>query len=158
VDPGPKATRAHGPTSLSNGLGWSPDGSLMYFIDSPTHAVTVFDYDLDTGQPHHPRVLVEVPEAMPDGMSVDDDGALWVALWGGHALHRYTPAGHLDTVVEVPAKNVTSCAFAPDGRLYITSASCAPDDPARDEWPLAGGLFVVDAGIGGPPATPWIPV
>jgi sugar lactone lactonase YvrE len=153
--PGPKAVRIYGPTSLSNGLGWSPDGEFMYFIDTPTYTVTVFDYRLDNGRPSRPRPLVEVTGGMPDGLCVDDDGCLWVALWGGAAVHRYTPQGRLDAVLQVPAPNVTSCAFAPDGRLYVTTASVGVD---LAEHPHAGSLFVADVGVGGPLATPWLPV
>jgi sugar lactone lactonase YvrE len=151
LDPGPVATPVYGPTSLSNGLGWSPDGRHMYFIDSIAGTVTAFDYDLDTATPHNPRTLVEVEvdAADPDGMCVDDDGCLWVALYRGWAVHRYTPAGRLDAVIRLPVSNVTSCAFGPGGRLYITTAADGADQP------LAGGLFVAEPGVTGPPAVPW---
>jgi sugar lactone lactonase YvrE len=149
LDPGPAATPVHGPTRLSNGLGWSPDGRTMYFIDTPTDTVTAFDYDLDTAELSGSRVLVEVHH--PDGMCVDDDGCLWVALYGGSAVHRYTPAGTLDAIIALPVANVTCCAFGPGGRLYITTA-------AAEGQPLAGSLFVAEPGVGGPVAVPWSPV
>lgn len=155
LDPGPRVTTVHGPTSVSNGLGWSPDGRRMYFNDTPTGRVTVFDYDADSGTPHDPRPFVEIGEGSPDGLCVDDDGGVWVGLWGGWALHRYTPDGRLDTTVRLPVSNVTSCAFGPGGRLYVTSASIGLDDAQRAAQPLAGALFVVEPGVTGPPATPW---
>jgi sugar lactone lactonase YvrE len=130
--------------SLSNGLGWSPDTSLFYYVDSPTSAIDVFDFDLATGTATGRRSFVEIePTAgIPDGLAVDDEGGVWVALWGGFAVRRYTPDGRLDRVIEVPAEHVTACAFGgADGRsLFITTA--APD----------GRVYVKDVGVGGPPA------
>jgi sugar lactone lactonase YvrE len=153
LDPGPSAALVHGPTQLSNGMGWSPDGRTMYFIDTPADTVTAFDYDLDTGDLSNPRVLIEVHH--PDGMCVDDDGCLWVALYGGWALHRYTPRGELDTVIKLPVANVTCAGFGPGGRLYITTAINGSD---VSDQPLAGSLFVAEPGVTGPLATPWRPV
>jgi sugar lactone lactonase YvrE len=155
LDPGPTATPVYGPTSLSNGLGWSPDARRMYFIDTPTGNVAVFDYDLDSATPHDPRTFVRVETGLPDGMCVDDDGCLWVALWGGSAVHRYTPDGRLDTVVALPVTQVSCAAFGPGGRLYITTASVDLDDAQRAAQPLAGALFAVEPGVSGPVATPW---
>jgi sugar lactone lactonase YvrE len=150
LDPGPAATRVHGPVSLSNGLGWSPDNRRMYYVDTPTSEVTVFDYDVDTATPRDPRTLAKVENGLPDGLCVDDDGCVWVALHGGSAVHRYTPEGRLDATIRLPATNVTSCAFGPGGRLYITTARQGDEDQ-----PLAGGLFVAEPGVTGPPAVPW---
>ncbi|WP_203901085.1 SMP-30/gluconolactonase/LRE family protein [Virgisporangium aliadipatigenens] len=160
LDAGPKATPVRGPVSLANGLGWSPDGRLMYFIDTVEGTLTEFDYDVDGGVLTAPRVLVNFDGSagQPDGMCVDDDGCLWVALWGGAAVHRFTPDGRLDTVLEVPSKNVTSCAFGPGGRLYVTTAAGALSPEERAQWPLAGGLFVAEPGAGGPAAVPWRPL
>jgi sugar lactone lactonase YvrE len=150
LDPGPVATRVHGPVSLSNGLGWSPDHRLMYYVDTPTSEVTVFDYDVDTATPHSPRTLATIETGHPDGLCVDDEGCVWVALHGGSAVHRYTPQGRLDATIRLPATNVTSCAFGPGGRLYITTARQGDEDQ-----PLAGGLFVAEPGVTGPPAVAW---
>lgn len=157
LDPGPTATPVVRPVSLSNGLGWSPACDRMYHIDTPTRLVTVYDYDVDSATPHGPRTLVEIDEGMPDGMCIDDDGCLWVALWGGWAVRRYTPDGRLDMTVRLPVSQVTSCAFGPGGRLYITSASVDLDEGRRAAEPLAGGLFVVEPGVGGPLTVPWRP-
>ena len=130
--------------SLSNGLGWSPDAERFYYVDSPTLAIDVFDFDLASGTATGRRHFAEIEPAagIPDGLAVDDEGALWVGLWGGFAVRRYTPDGRLDRVLEVPAENVTACALGgADGRsLFITTA--APD----------GRLYVTDVDVGGPPA------
>jgi sugar lactone lactonase YvrE len=160
LDPGPSATPALGGLTLSNGLGWSPDGQTMYHIDSPTRTVRAFAYDLDRATMDAPRVVVEIdgpPGVVPDGMCVDHDGALWVAVWGRGAVHRYTPGGRLDTVVRLPVTQVTSCCFGgrAGDRLYVTSAreGLGPEQLAAQ--PLAGAVFVADPGATGPAATPW---
>ena len=141
------------PVTCSNGLGWSADDRLMYYIDSTTYRVDVFDYDAEPGDIGGRRALVEIPEAegMPDGLTVDADGCVWVALWGGSSVRRYDPSGRLDMVVEVPTSNVTCCTFGgPDLRdLYITTAreDLAPDLLAAQ--PEAGSLFVCRPGPAG---------
>jgi sugar lactone lactonase YvrE len=145
--------------TVSNGIGWSPDGRRMYYIDSQTHRVDQLDFDVEAGQASNrrPFISVEPADAFPDGLAVDDDGCIWVALWHGAAVHRYTPDGTLDRVVDVPADKVTACCFGgSDGRsLYVTTASVGlTADEARSQ-PLAGSLFVADVGIGGPPAFPF---
>jgi len=130
--------------TLSNGLGWSPDGRCMYYIDSLTFQVDIFDFDAAAGLITERRLFVSIDPAdgTPDGLAVDDEGGVWVALYGGGAVRRYGPDGELDRVVVVPAENVTACCFgSDDGRsLFITTA--AP----------AGSVFVTDAGVSGPPA------
>jgi sugar lactone lactonase YvrE len=130
--------------TLSNGIGWSPDGSLMYYVDSPTHRIDVFDYDLGTGTIANRRPFVEIQhgDGIPDGLAVDDEGGVWLALWGGSCVRHYDGRGVLQEVVDVPATHVTACCFGgDDGRtLFITSAE--PD----------GRMFVADAGVSGPPA------
>lgn len=141
------------PVTCSNGIGWSPDDRLMYYIDSTTYRVDVFDYDAAPGDIRGRRPFVEIPEAtgMPDGLTVDADGCVWVALWGGSALHRYDPKGRLDVVVELPTANVTSCTFGGgDLRdLYITTAREDLDEAALAAQPEAGSLFVCRPGPGG---------
>ncbi|MFK4116893.1 MULTISPECIES: SMP-30/gluconolactonase/LRE family protein [Streptomyces] len=132
--------------AVSNGTGWSPDGRLMYYIDSPTRRVDVFTYDADAeggGQVSGRRPLAEIEEGagFPDGLTVDAEGCVWVALWDGGAVRRYTPAGELDQVIELPTPRVTACAFGgPDlTDLYVTTARVGLADP----HPLAGSLLVV---------------
>jgi sugar lactone lactonase YvrE len=112
--------------SVSNGLGWSPDGSRMYYVDTSTGRIDVFDYDLATGEATGRRPWVTPgPKAHPDGLCVDAAGGVWVALWGAAAVRRYAPDGTLDREVSVPTPYTTSCAFAgPDlDLLLITTAA-----------------------------------
>jgi sugar lactone lactonase YvrE len=128
--------------TISNGIGWSPDGSLMYYIDTRTHNVDVFDFD---GLPSGRRRFATIERAgWPDGLALDDEGGVWVALWGGSSVRRYAPDAALDDVIDVPALNVTSCCFGgPDrNRLFITTAS--PD----------GRVYATDLPVTGPPAQP----
>jgi sugar lactone lactonase YvrE len=139
--------------TISNGLGWSPDDRLLYYIDSPTQAIDVFAFDPETGRIGGRRRLIEIPAevGMPDGMTVDAEGGLWVALWGGWAVHRYTPGGALDRVVRLPVANVTCCGFAgPDlDELYITTARFELAEHDLAEQPHAGGLFRLRPGLRG---------
>ncbi|MER8221026.1 SMP-30/gluconolactonase/LRE family protein [Streptomyces sp. NPDC094143] len=127
--------------TVSNGTGWSPDGRLMYYIDTPTRRVDVFDHA--DGRVSGRRTLAEIEEGagFPDGLTVDADGCVWVALWEGAAVRRYTPDGRLDRVIELPVPLVTACAFGGDGLtdLYITTARTGLTEPPA----LAGSLFVV---------------
>jgi sugar lactone lactonase YvrE len=133
--------------TLSNGIGWSPDGTLMYYADTLTYAVDVFDFDVAEGTLANRRrfAVIERGVGVPDGLAVDDEGCVWVALYGGSAVRRYDAAGRIERVVPVPAKNVTSCGFGGDAgdQLFITSA--APD----------GRVFVHEPGVTGPPAQPF---
>lgn len=131
--------------AVSNGTGWSPDGRLMYYIDSPTRRVDVFDVS-DVGDDRlpldrRPLAVVEEGAGWPDGLTVDADGCVWVALWDGGAVRRYTPDGRLDRVVELPVRRPTACAFGgPDlTDLYITTARTGLEAP----HPLAGSVLVV---------------
>ena len=132
--------------TISNGLGWSPDGDTAYYIDSPTQRIDAFSYD---GTLTERRPLVEIPAdaGMPDGLTVDADGGIWVALWGEAQVRRYRDDGTLDAVVDLPVHQPTSCAFGGDdlSTLYITTS--ALDRPE----PLAGCLFALRPGIDGLP-------
>ena len=145
--------------TLSNGIGWSPDGRLMYYVDSLAYGVDVFDFDADSGELRGRRPFVVLPRGsgVPDGLAVDEDGCLWLALYGRGRVHRYRPDGSLDGELTLPVTNVTSCGFGgADGRsLFVTTATqeLAPDALARQ--PLAGSLFVGDVGVSGPPAHPF---
>ena len=137
--------------TISNGLDWSPDGSLAYYNDTATGRIAVFDYSARTGLTGL-RSFVEIPAetGFPDGLTVDSQGGVWVALYGGSAVHRYTPDGRLDAVVEVAASRVTACTFGGPNldELFITTSREGLDD---GEEALAGSLFRVDAGVTGLP-------
>jgi len=124
LDPGAAETKLMVPgVSVSNGMGWSPDGKTMYYIDTPTGRVDAFDYDIRTGDISGRRPFATIDEGFPDGMCVDADGGVWVAIWLGHKVIRFLPDGTPDRVLELPVPKVTSCAFAgPDlGTLIVTT-------------------------------------
>jgi sugar lactone lactonase YvrE len=136
-------------TAISNGIGWSPDNTLMYYADTATSQVDVVDYDLATGEATARRPLVHTPGELPDGLCVDADGCVWVAFWGAGQVRRYTPDGTLDRTISLPASQTTACCFGGTGLtdLYVTTARV---DLAAEE-PLAGSVFVIpDAGAGLP--------
>ena len=135
--------------TVSNGLEWSPDGSLAYYNDTATYQISVFDYDGGAGLTGR-RPFVEIPAEAggPDGLTVDEEGGVWVALYGGGAVRRYTPEGVLDEVIEVAAKRVTACTFGGQDldQLFITT-SREGLEPGED--PLAGSLFRSAVGMAG---------
>jgi sugar lactone lactonase YvrE len=143
--------------SVSNGIVWTADRTAMYYVDTPTHRVDRFDYDHDTGEIANRSVAVRIPEGMgsPDGMTIDSEGMLWVCLWQGGKVSRWDPKrGELLQTVDLPASNVTSCAFGGVNleQLYITTARINVSDEQLQEQPLAGGLFRADVGVSGMPA------
>jgi sugar lactone lactonase YvrE len=146
-------------TTISNGLGWSPSGRRFYFIDSPSRRVDVFDFDVATGALEHRRPLaaVEVEGAVPDGLAVDAEGGVWVALHGGWGLRRYSPDGELVDALALPVSQVTSCCFGGAGlrELYVTTRSEGLDEAAQAAQPLAGALLRLDAGVAGLPTHPF---
>jgi len=131
------------PVDLSNGLDWT--GDRMYYADTPTQRVDLLDYDEATGAVanRRPFVTIDETDGSPDGLVLDDEGGLWLALWGGGQVRRYGPDGVVDAQLAVPADNVTACWFAGE-RLYITTAA--------SPQPLGGSLFVAEPGVSGPPA------
>ncbi|MEW1923941.1 SMP-30/gluconolactonase/LRE family protein [Streptomyces sp. NPDC088360] len=142
------ATELLGEVSVSNGLGWSPDGRSLYYIDTPTRRIDVLDLrDDQLPGSRRPLVTIEEEAGYPDGLTVDAEGCVWVALWDGAAVRRYTPSGILDRVIELPVRRPTACAFGGPGLrdLYITSARTGLGAP----HPLSGSVLVVpDAGQG----------
>jgi sugar lactone lactonase YvrE len=155
LDPDGRVTRMLSRVSVSNGLDWSLDGRLMYYVDTHTGRIDVFDFDEESGTIANRRPLVNVPHTAghPDGLIVDADGCLWLALWAGGAVHRYTPDGRLDQVVTMPVSHPTKCAFGgPDlSDLYITTAFIELSAEARAAHPLAGGVFRCRPGVKGKP-------
>lgn len=147
--PGTEPQTAWDGATIANGIGWSPDGDLAYWNDTPTGRVTVFDHDPERG-PVDPRAFVRIPEdaGHPDGLTVDSEGGIWTALNGGSAVHRYSPEGELTEVIELPVRQITACTFGgPDlDRLFITtSRENLPDD----EEPAAGSIYAVEPGVRG---------
>ncbi|HSY16451.1 MAG TPA: SMP-30/gluconolactonase/LRE family protein [Jatrophihabitantaceae bacterium] len=142
--------------SISNGIVWSLDGSTVYYVDSASHEVVAYDFDADAGTFHGKRTVVRIePEsASPDGMTIDAEGFLWVALWAGGAVRRYSPSGELADVIELPATQVSACAFGgPElDTLYITTSR---QGLADGEQPAAGALFAAVPGVRGAPVLPF---
>jgi sugar lactone lactonase YvrE len=131
--------------TVSNGIGWSLDKKTMYFIDSPTKRVDSFDFDIESGELRNrrPFVLLSDLDAFPDGLTTDEDGGVWVALFGGGEVRRFDSQGTLTHIVEIPVKQVTSCCFggADMSELYITTAQNGMDSDSLVREPLAGSLF-----------------
>jgi sugar lactone lactonase YvrE len=139
--------------TVSNGLDWSPDGETLYYTDSPTQRLDAFDFEPETGALSRRRTVVEIPnsDGTPDGLTVDRDGNLWLALVHGSEVRCYTPDGALDARVRVPTSVVTSCCFggADLEDLYITTSELYVPDDLRASQAGAGGLFVCRPGATG---------
>ena len=144
-----------GNVSISNGMAWSADQKSFYYIDSPTRQIAVFDCDMNSGIVSNRRVAFELPDGMGyhDGMCIDNEGMLWVALWQGWGVGRFDPCGELLCKIEVPVECVTSCCFGGENwdELYITTSSRDLDEEGRIKQPLAGGVFRCKPNISGPP-------
>jgi sugar lactone lactonase YvrE len=143
--------------TLANGLAWSPDGRLLYTVDSVPGVVWVREYDTGSGRCGERREALRVTGGLPDGLCVDADGNLWLAVWGAGQVLHLAPDGRLLGVVEVPAPNTTSVAFVGHDLdlLLITTASTGLAEPESARFPDSGRLFVADVGVRGLPSTPW---
>jgi sugar lactone lactonase YvrE len=150
LDPDGTVTRVLDGVTISNGLAWNADGSLAYYADTATHRVDVFDYDAVRGLAGRRPFVVMGEEERPDGLTVDAEGGVWVAVNGRGQVRRYDAAGVLDGLVEVPTAQTTACTFggAQLDRLFVTTSreGMGPDDD-----PIAGSLFGVDVGTRGLP-------
>ena len=144
--------------TISNGLGWSPDNTKMYYIDTPTRKVWSFDYSLLSGEISNRKTAADFSEnrqeGSPDGMAVDAEGMIWVAHWGGARVTRWNPSSaKLLETLHIPADQVTSLCFAGEhlDELFITSARSGLDAKVLAAKPLAGSLFVAKVGVRGLP-------
>ena len=140
--------------TISNGIVWDTSINVMYYIDTPERCVYAYDYEPETGEISNRRVVIEIPKEKggPDGMTIDAEGKLWIAHWGGHGVYRWDPQnGELLQKIEVPAPNVTSCAFGGEDlkTLYITTAREGLSEKQLTEYPLSGSLFVIDVEVKG---------
>jgi sugar lactone lactonase YvrE len=135
--------------TISNGLGWSPDGRTMYYADTGAATIDAFSFDVATGALADRRTLVSGEPA--DGLTVDDEGFIWAAIWGAGEVRRYSPGGGLAGVVRVPASQVTCCCFGGADRrtLFISTAAIGL---SADE-PDAGRVFAFRAPVAGPAAS-----
>lgn len=159
VDPDLCLTPAFSGIRVSNGLAWSPDNRLLYFNDTLARGIDVFDYDLQQGQISNHRRFVDIDrdEGLPDGMAVDSEGCLWVALFNGGQIRRYSPQGQWIGVVSLPCARVTSCnfggAFLDD--LYITTADFKLHEDGNPREPQAGYVYRCRPGVKGLPSIPF---
>lgn len=140
--------------TISNGIVWTKDAKTMYYIDTPTGKIKAFDYNSTTSKISNERTAVVVSQDLgfPDGMAIDEEDMLWVGLWNGNAVARFNPiTGELMQKIEVPAHNVTACAFGGENLdiLYITTASVDMNENEKKKFPLAGSLFKVIPGVKG---------
>ena len=158
IDPDGTVTVVVTDTTISNGMGWSPAGDLMYYIDSPTRRIDVFDFDAEQGSVRNRRTFIDLSQApgIPDGMTIDTDGGVWVALWGGAQVQRYGSDAVLTDIVNIPVPQPTSCTFGGrDGQdLYITSARVGLSEGDLERYPHSGSAFITRPGSRGlPPVT-----
>lgn len=155
MTPGGSVQKMAGGLACSNGLGWSPDNRTMYVTAQFAYELLAFDFDPATGDLANRRSFAKVPEAdgLPDGLTVDAEGCIWSAQWGGWRLTRYDPHGKIERVVTLPVPNPTSCVFGgPNLKdLYITTAWLGLSDEERRAAPGSGDLFVVHTDIQGLP-------
>lgn len=141
--------------SVSNGLDFSPDGTSAYYIDSANHGIDVFDYSSETGISERRRFVDIPPEAgVPDGLVVDAEGGIWVAMMFGGSVRRFSSSGDQDAVIDIPVPGVTACTFGGDNltTLYITTSHVGVDVEAH---PQSGALFSVEPGVRGRPTLPF---
>lgn len=144
-------------TTISNGMAWSLDGRTLYYIDTAEYTVFAYDFNNESGEIGNRRVAIQVPVEMggPDGMTIDSDGMLWIAHWGGNAVIRWNPLnGEVLQKIDIPAPHVTSCAFGGDDlkTLYVTTAREGLTAAQLEEFPLSGRLFRIKLSVCGIPA------
>ncbi|GAB1855468.1 SMP-30/gluconolactonase/LRE family protein [Flavobacteriaceae bacterium MHTCC 0001] len=144
--------------TISNGIVWTSDKKTMYYIDTPTSQIKTYDYTDKTGEISNEKVAVSIPLELgyPDGMAIDEEDMVWVGMWNGNAVIRFNPkTGELLQKIEVPAHNVTACAFGGKNldTLYITTASIDMTEEEQKQYPLAGSIFKVVPGVKGVKST-----
>lgn len=150
-----------GDVTISNGIGWSPDRTTLYYVDSGPG--TIRSYDVDSrGEISHPRLFARfdtATEGTPDGLCIDDEGFIWAAVWGGYEVRRYAPTGELVARVSLSTAQPSCCAIggANGTTLYITTAQEDLPPSLLDNEPDAGRLFAVKVGVTGRPLNPYRP-
>lgn len=148
--------RAFNSVGCSNGITWSPDFKTMYYIDTLAFDIKAYDYCLSSGTIRNERIVVKIPEQykLPDGMSADVEGKLWVAHWDAAKVCRWDPInGELLEYIDFPAPRITSCVFGGENldELYVTSARVDLDEETIKKYPYSGGLFRVKLNVQGLP-------
>jgi sugar lactone lactonase YvrE len=150
-----------GRLTIANGLAWSLNNSRLYFIDSPERKVQSFLFDETTGQLEFEKDAIHIPENLgtPDGMTIDEEGMLWIAHWGGFGVYRWNPEnGELLTKIEIPVPNVSSCAFGGEDldHLFITTARQDLSEQELKDYPASGDIFWVKLPVKGKPENKFI--
>jgi sugar lactone lactonase YvrE len=150
-DGGPSSATMAGGLTLPNGLGWNHEDTIMYLIDSMNHSLLSASFDPDEGKVGQFSIFCKIDPGLPDGLAVDLDGSIWVAAWGGAEVRRFDRTGKLIGIVPMPVTQPASCAFGPDGTLYITTArnGLSPEDLASQ--PHAGSVFALQTNTLGVP-------
>jgi sugar lactone lactonase YvrE len=152
VDPDRKVTRVDDDYRIANGPAFSPDGRTMYHNDTGRNGTYVFDLSED-GEASNRRLFIRHDRGggHPDGMTVDSEGCLWIAFWGGWCIRRFSPSAQCLRTVRLPVEQPSSCAFggAALDRLYVTSARESLSEEQLQMQPSAGGLFMLEAGVQG---------
>jgi sugar lactone lactonase YvrE len=155
IGPDLTPTVAIADTGIANGIGWSPDGTALYFIDSPLQRVDAYGFDPATGDLGARRTVatIDPDHGLPDGLTVDAEGGIWVALVHTGTLRRYAPDGSLEAELRTEVRNPTCPGFGGEGlqTLYVTSAHLRSDPTYADDHPQAGALFALDVGVPGLP-------
>ena len=158
VDPDHSVHELEGGKSIGNGMAWSADGRTFFYTDTPTQLIEAYDVEPTTGDLSNRREVLRIAEAdgMPDGFCIDDEGALWIALWQGSSLRRYSRDGEVLGEVRLPVTNVTCAAFGGSeyDELLITTAAPKHSGSGASE-PLGGALFRIRPGVTGPPPNPY---
>jgi sugar lactone lactonase YvrE len=152
LDPGGSVRPVLDKVTISNGFDFSPDGTIAYYVDTRDQSIDIFDYSADTGLVNRRRwVDVPVEVGWPDGLTVDAEGGVWLALMGGSAVHHYSASGRLEEVIPLPVSQVTACTFGGTGldTLYVTTSQIGADIQGQ---PASGALFAVQPGTRGRPA------
>lgn len=156
LDPDGTVHRMLTPVSTSNGIDWSPDGRIMYYTDTRTGRVDMFDFDERRGTISKRRLFITIPEEIgyPDGLVVDESGFIWLALWEGGAIHRLNPDGLVDRIIPMPVTLTTKVAFGGPKLedLYVTTAWVSLDETEKVRQQHAGGLYRIRPGVRGRPA------
>lgn len=153
VEPGKTVTKKIEHVTISNGMAWSGDNKWLYYIDSTTRKIDRYLYDEKTGNISFDKTVIHIKvPIMPDGMTIDAEGMLWVALWGGFGVARYdADSGEMIGFIDVPAPNVTACAFAGEelDSLVITTAQEGMTGEDLVKYPQSGNTFVARPGVKG---------
>lgn len=161
VDKSGGFTQKESGISVSNGLAWSPDNGSFYFVDTVPGLIFVYDSVPGTGAISNRRVFAQIPseDGRPDGITVDSEGGVWVALWDGWSIRRYAPNGKIDFSIEMPVPRPTSLCFGgkDNATLFVTSARTRLPVSTLSEAPLSGGIFAAQPGFTGLPSNHFTP-